>query len=112
MTLTATLVAVTSDREMIQDPSAGQIDIATSLHVLSFSSRGDLLVAESEGKFSIDIWDDVFTKAKLICRNLDNKNGNEDTDMDIEQPRSLEDILRKTMHDKMIKDQLWKENSA
>ena len=112
MTLTATLIAVTSEQELIQDPSAVQIEAATSLHVLSFSSHGDLLVVESEGKFSLDSWDKVFTKAKQVCRGVDFKNGDEDVDMDADERGSLEDILRRTMHEKMIKDQMWKENLA
>ena len=112
MTLTATLIAVTSDQELIQDPSRKQIETATSLHVLSFSSHGDLLVVESEGKFSIDDWDTVFTKAKQVCQGFDAANSDEDVDMDAGEQISLEGALRKTMHDRMIKDQIWKENLA
>lgn len=112
MTLTATLIAVTSDQGLIQDPSAEQIEAATSLHVLSFSSHGNLLLVESEGKFSINIWDEVFKRAQQHCRGVNGDNGNEDVDMDAEQQRSLEDILRRTMHEKTIKDQKWKENLA
>ena len=112
MTLTATLIAVASDQSLIQDPSAEQIEAATSLHVMSFSSHGDLLAVESEGKFSIDDWDKVFKKAQQICRGFECDNGNEDVDMDVEQRTSLEDVLRTTMHDKMIQDQKWKENLA
>lgn len=110
MTLTATLIAVISDEGLIQDPSAEQVQAATSLHVLSFSSRGDLLVVESEGRFSIELWDKVFRKAYQICRGSDGDNSNEDVDMDAAQEGSLEDILRTTMHDKTIKDQKWKDN--
>lgn len=110
MTLTATLIAVTSDEGLIQDPSAEQVEAATSLHVLSFSSDGDLLVIESEGRFSIEVWDKVFQKAHETCRGFNGDNDNEDVDMDAEQRESLEDILRKTMHDKTIQDQKWKEN--
>ena len=110
MTLTATLIAVTSDKGLIRDPSAEQIAAATSLHVLSFSSHGDLLVVESEGSFSIEVWDQVFRKAHQICRGINSDGGNEDVDMDAEQEQSLEDILRKTMHDKTTQDQKWKEN--
>lgn len=112
VTLTATLIAVTSDQGLIQDPSAEQIEAATSLHVLSFSSHGDLLVVESEGKFSIDVWDNVFKRAQQNCRGFKGDNGEEDVDMDAGEQGSLEDILRRTMHDKMIKDQKWKENLA
>ncbi len=110
MTLTATLIAVTADKELIPDPSAQQVEAATSLHVLSFSSHGNLLVVESEGSFPINIWDSVFQKAEQICRGSNAENGHEDIDMDAGEQRSLEDILRGTMHEKMIKDQSWKEN--
>ncbi len=112
MTLTATLIAVTADKELIPDPSARQVDAAASLHVLSFSSHGHLLVVESEGNFTIDIWDSVFRKAEQICRGSNAENGYEDIDMDAGEQRSLEDILRGTMHEKMTKDQSWKENLA
>lgn len=112
MTLTATLIAVTADQGLILDPSAEQIETATSLHVLSFSSHGDLLVVESEGTFSIDVWDRVFQRAHQVCRGLNGDNGGDDVDMDAEPQKSLEDILRRTMHDKMIQDQKWRENPA
>ena len=112
MTLTATLIAVTTEDVLVRDPSAKQLEAATSLHVLSFSSQGDLLVVESEGKFNIDVWDNVFEKAKRICQGSDVENEAEDVDMDSEEQQSLEVILRRTMHDKMIKDQSWKENLA
>jgi exosome complex component RRP46 len=112
MTLTATLIAVTSDEFLVRDPSAKQIEAATSLHVLSFSSHGDLLVVESEGKFSIDVWDNVYEEAKRICQGSDFENGTRDVDMDSEEQQSLEDILRRTVHEKVVKDQSWKENLA
>ena len=38
-----------------------------SMHVLTFSSHGDLLVAESEGVFDVDTWEAVFDAAKMVC---------------------------------------------
>lgn len=94
----------------MQDPSAKHIAAATSLHVLSFSSHGELLVVESEGSFSIEIWDKVFQKAHQICRGFNGGEGNGNVDMGAKRKQSLEDVLRKTMHDKTIRDQKWKEN--
>lgn len=67
MTLTATLVAVSSNGTMVNDPSVQQIKLASSIHVLAFSSHGDLLAVESEGDFTIDIWEEVNQRAKLVC---------------------------------------------
>ena len=59
-----TLVAVGANGDVALDPSFEEIDAATSLHVLGFSSHGDLLIAESEGSFDITIWERV---AEIAC---------------------------------------------
>ena len=68
MMLTSTLIAIDADGELVSDPLPKILENATSVHVLAFSSLGDLLIVESEGKFSINTWDRVHTKAKQICR--------------------------------------------
>ena len=35
--------------------------------MLAFTSQGDLLVAESEGSFTIGDWDDLYEAGKAIC---------------------------------------------
>lgn len=113
-TLTSTSIAVDSSSRLVQDPSIQQLREAESVHVLAFSSHGDLLVVESEGEFDIDIWEAVVHKAKQICRGDKNDDDDNDEDqnmnIDSEERRTLEDTLRDTIREKVVREQLWKEN--
>ncbi|KAL9577565.1 MAG: hypothetical protein Q9212_006284 [Teloschistes hypoglaucus] len=113
MTLTLTLVAVSDRGELIADPSATVTDAATSLHVLGFSSHGGLLVAESEGAFSLDIWEQVHDKAERICRgsSMMEVDRTGDTDMELSGQGDLEDALKETIKAKTARDQRWKDGS-
>lgn len=111
MTLTSTLLAVDPLGNLIQDPSAQQLREADSVHVLAFSSHGDLLVVESEGEFDLDIWQAVLGKAEQICRGKGKEDG-EDKDENMssgsDEERTLEDNLRDTIREKVAKEQMWK----
>ncbi|KAL0939407.1 exosome complex subunit Rrp46 [Colletotrichum truncatum] len=62
-----TLAVLESDGKIVVDPSASQVDQAKSLHVLSFTSQDDLLLAESEGSFSMSDWDNVVSSGQRVC---------------------------------------------
>ena len=62
-----TSVAVGANGDVTLDPSLEEIDAAASLHVLGFSSHGDLLIAESEGSFNIATWEQVNDIAGTAC---------------------------------------------
>lgn len=69
-TATATAVALVrrdGANEEIIDPSPREIETAQSVHVLAFTSHDELLLAESEGDFSVKDWDTVYETAKRIC---------------------------------------------
>ena len=90
-----------------------QVKLASSIHVLAFSSHGDLLVIESEGNFTIDIWEDVHRKAKLICHGEDeDESASEDVSMDSDDVSKLEDILKDAVERKIAKEQRWKDAMA
>lgn len=108
MTMSSTLVAVTKADEVIQDPSLPQLQKAASVHVLAFSSRRDLLVAESEGIFDLELWERVFEEAKRIC--LGDGSGDDESDaMETENMGGLDGVLRDVVGEKVSKDQKWKE---
>ena len=110
MTLTSTVVAVTKAKSIVQGPSTQQLQKADSVHVLAFSSQGDLIVAESEGDFDIDIWERVFEEGKRRCRG--NEGGGDDSDemgTDTEGKGGLEGVLMDVVGKKVTKDQKWKE---
>lgn len=89
----------------MQDPSATQIHSAASVHVLAFSSHGDLLVVESEGSFSIDAWEEVVALGRHICH------GAETADSDIHDgSMSLENVMKNTMQERMVKEQRWRDS--
>lgn len=82
MIATSVLVAVNSEgesRNLIQDPTPDQVRSANSLHVLGFTSHGELLLSESEGSFTLDEWDEVYEAAKELCSG--ERNGADDNVM-------------------------------
>ncbi|EFQ29228.1 exosome complex subunit Rrp46 [Colletotrichum graminicola] len=65
---TCTTLAILEDgSKIIADPSPLEADHAKSLHVLSFTSQDDLLLAESEGAFTIAEWDKVVSTGQKVC---------------------------------------------
>ena len=115
MTLTITLIAVNPSGILVVDPSVQQIKLASSIHVLAFSSHGGLLVVESEGDFTIDKWEEVHQKAKLICHGDEgNESESESDDMSMKSDdvSRLENILKDAVERKIAKEQRWKENTG
>lgn len=111
MTLTATLVAVSSKGTLIHDPSVQQVKLASSVHVLAFSSHGNLLVVESEGDFTIDTWERVHQKVKLICHGEEgDESESEDESMNSNDTPKLEIVLKDAVERKIAKEQRWKES--
>ncbi|PGH35774.1 exosome complex component RRP46 [[Emmonsia] crescens] len=110
MIYTSALVAVSRTGELVQNPSNYHIKTAQSLHVLVFSSKGHLLLNESEGEFDLDTWDKVYELAQYICRGctgLRKEDG--DVDMDgIKAGQTLEQFVRDTVEDKIREDLAWK----
>lgn len=66
-TFTSTIIAMISKTSALEHPTIKEINAAKSLHVLTFSSKNELLLAESEGRFSANEWDVIEEKAQLIC---------------------------------------------
>ena len=113
MTLTAALVGVSPSGTLIPDPSVQQVKLASSIHVLAFSSHWDLLVVESEGDFTIDTWERVYQKVKLICHGEEeDESGNEDVSMNSEDIPKLEIVLKDAVERKIAKEQIWKESTG
>lgn len=69
-TATSAVTAVSvqnGQTSFITDPSPRQVEQARSVHVLAFTSLEELLLAESEGDFTMDEWDHVYSTARSIC---------------------------------------------
>ena len=65
--MTSTSVAVGWNGNLALDPSPEEIEAAASLHILGFSSHGDLIISESEGSFGIEVWEQVLEIAGTAC---------------------------------------------
>lgn len=63
----ATVTAAGGKTSVVIDPSPRQVEQSRSVHAFAFTSHGELLLAESEGDFTMSEWDDVYATAKLIC---------------------------------------------
>jgi exosome complex component RRP46 len=113
MTFTASIVAVTSSGDIIRQLSVSQAASAKSLHVLAFSSKGHLLLNESQGTFDFDTWERVHEHAAAICRGT--LAGSADGDVTMAEEggeQGLEKFVRETVEDKVYRDYAWKIDAA
>jgi exosome complex component RRP46 len=113
-TATATAVAVVHQdgaKKTIVDPSPREIETAQSVHALAFTSHGGLLLAESEGDFTVKEWDDLYETAKGICCRAAPA-AKEGMAMVLDDEESsgtdMRQFLRSTMESKVAADLHWK----
>ncbi|TLS25986.1 hypothetical protein PpBr36_07707 [Pyricularia pennisetigena] len=118
-TATCTVVAVVAgtdgetESRLILDPSPREAEDARSVHALAFTSGDRLILAESEGHFTMQEWADVHAKALKICcgpvrdpRSNDMDMG-DDNGTDVEGP-NMRHFIRETMAAKVSADLHWK----
>lgn len=107
MTFSATVLAVTKSGDIISEPSVQTAKAAASLHALAFSSKGHLLLNESQGAFDFETWEQVHERALSLCR------GQASPDEDVSMVENgdkqpLEGFIRETVEDKVHRDYAWK----
>ena len=107
-TLTSTILVVGRSGEILINATAEQARRSSSVHVLAFSSSGELLLDESEGSFSTSIWEQVYDKAYWICRGIQADKADEKLRMRLDGEDDLETTLRQIMQDKAMEDQKWR----
>ena len=110
MTLTSVLLALTSDgtaKKILRNPTFIQSQSADSLHVLAFTSHGELLVAESEGSFTIGDWNDIYEAGKAICCNDSEQDG--DHEMNDGRDGGRQMFVKSALQSKVAADLHWKE---
>ncbi|KAI1756499.1 hypothetical protein F4782DRAFT_268309 [Xylaria castorea] len=111
-TLTSTSLAIVSEdgrRQIVTNPTARQIEQSQSFHVLAFTSQNDLILAESEGTFTMKEWDDVYSAAHGQCCTLTTIDDT-DTFMDEGLPTGadMKHFIRSTVEQKAASDLYWK----
>ncbi|KAL2144771.1 hypothetical protein VTI28DRAFT_8533 [Corynascus sepedonium] len=112
-TATATAIAIARQdgaQRTIVDPSPREIETARSVHVLAFTSHDGLLLAESEGDFTVREWDEVYETARAICcRSAPAKDGMAMLlDDEATGGPDMRHLLRSTMESKVVADLHWK----
>jgi len=108
MTFSATVLAVTKSGDIISELSVQTAKAAASLHAMAFSSKGHLLLNESQGAFDFDTWERVHERAFTLCRG---QAGGSDEDVPMAENgdgQPLEGFIRETVEDKVHRDYAWK----
>jgi exosome complex component RRP46 len=113
-TLTSVILALTSDRHsktVLRNPTLTELQSADSVHVLGFTSHGELLIAESEGSFTLEDWDDLYEVAKGICCDGIETSDDDDAMQDeISDEKASEAVfLKSILREKVATDLHWKE---
>jgi exosome complex component RRP46 len=109
-TATAAIVAIVSQDgtcKLVAEPSPREIEAAQSVHVLAFTSQDDLLLAESEGDFTVKEWDDVYDTAKTICCKSGATKA-EGIEMVLDSGPDMRKFLRSALETKVAADLHWK----
>jgi len=102
-----------SDGTIVADPTPRQVETARSVHAFAFTSHDELLLAESEGDFSMQDWDAAHAAAEAICCRPRQEAGL-DVDMDEERRDGpdLRRLLRSTMETKVASDLRWRRDET
>lgn len=95
--------------QITMDPSPREADKSRSVHVLAFTSFGELLLAESEGDFTMNEWDQVYETSRSACCGV--AGGNETHAVLDEAQQSGPDMrqfVRSAAESKVAADLYWK----
>lgn len=114
MTMTSVLLALKNTEtgtSITENPTPIECQDAASVHVLAFTSHGELLVAESEGSFDMDEWEEIYDHAKGLCCK-----GHGSTEDDIMHEDGLENdaapslmmFVKSAVQEKVATDLHWK----
>ncbi|KAI0515240.1 hypothetical protein F5B22DRAFT_193901 [Xylaria bambusicola] len=110
-TLTSTSLAIVSEdshRRIVSNPTARQVEQSQSFHVLAFTSQNELILAESEGVFTMKEWNDVYRAAHEQCCTT---TAIDDTDARMHEGpigADLKRFVRSTIEQKTASDLYWK----
>lgn len=109
----AVLVGVVDEQQTILSPNVGQRKGCRSLHTFAFTSRGECVLMESEGRFHLDDWTRAENVArKAVCGDqstLAGPNGDIEMANEDAHTQSLFQSLRQSVEERMARDQRWKQ---
>lgn len=113
-TFTSVLLAIgsispKSVKKIIRNPTLQQFQAADSVHVLAFTSSGQLLVGESEGSFTLKEWDEVYDMAQgICCADVETTDDDNMQGTGLEEKGGMMDFVQSTMKEKVSADLHWK----
>jgi exosome complex component RRP46 len=97
----------TSPGNIIEHATHDDIQRASSVHVLGFTSNGELLLVESEGSFSMEQWEEVYEAAQKICYGDTSLEKAENAGLGKDNV-SVQDFVTSALHAKVQTDLHWK----
>ena len=105
---TAVCLAVSNGSQILTEPGPRELLQAQSIHVLGFTAADDLLLAESDGRFSVAEWDEVVEKAREICCQPGPAASLDDAMVtDSHTPTNMRYFIRSVMASKMAEETRW-----
>lgn len=112
---TASVIAIILEgtvKKVVVDPTPRELQAAQSVHVLAFTSHDELLLAESEGDFTIKEWDEIYETAQAVCCKPQTKKSAAemvlDGDDDDAGQVDMRQFIRSTLGGKVAVDLHWK----
>jgi exosome complex component RRP46 len=109
-TLTSTALAVAIEEKgshVIRNPTTRDAEIASSLHVFAFTSLGDLVLAESEGNFTLEEWNKLHDMAQQQCQ-AQPQSADVDMDASGHPAANMGDFTRSIVEEQVASDLHWK----
>ncbi|KAH8156414.1 hypothetical protein CIB48_g11829 [Xylaria polymorpha] len=110
-TLTSTSLAIVSEdgrRQTVANPTAREIEQSQSFHVLAFTSQNELILAESEGAFTMKEWDDIYSAARGQCCTSTIDDTGMLMDEGLPTGADSKRFIRSTVEQKTVSDLYWK----
>ncbi len=103
-----TLVVTRNDEAKVAE-SAAELKAARSMHVLAFNSERELVLVESEGRCSLEEWEEVEELGRRTCLGKRPGRGSDDVDMEVEgDTKAMQDVLRAAVETRVMADERWR----
>ena len=78
------------------------------MHVLAFASHGELLVAESEGNFTMEEWNEIYVVGRRICCDETSAEDAMQDDRLQEKAGGMMMFVKSVLEEKVNQDLNWK----
>lgn len=109
--LGAVMIGVTKSGDILGQPDAWERSICESLHVFGFTANGKLVLAESEGRFTVDEWEQGQALGQRMVIGQEAEEGDAIMNGNQEglEGGSLINMLRQTIEARVARDERWNE---